>query len=287
MNISENKKKPSASEDLTVVLIRGNGSPRSFRVSLPALHRSLTALGFLFALAILASVVLIGFSLIRTQPVAPAPVVVAETPPPEENIPSNYVEARPEVAVDQKSGIWGKLTGTKTSQPSDSEALKEVAGLREDVARLNSQLDGRKELPENASSPLLLMTSPRSALIPESESSIRIRNAGATRDPATKQILLDFELHNVDPRQRQERGYIVAIAKSQDVIVSYPGGIFAPSQNILINFTKGETFAISRFRQARATFPLGPLDNRKVNYQILLFGTDGRVIANQHVEETR
>jgi len=186
-------------------------------------------------------------------------------------------------------GIWSKLTAPSPAAPAanETEAAKEIAGLREDVARLNAQLDGRKDLAPPASSTLLQLIGPRSTLVPEADSVIRIRNANTSRDPATKQILLDFELHNVDPGQRQVRGYIVAIAKTPDLISSYPGNLFAPGQNILLDHTKGETFAISRFRQARATFPLGPLDGRKVSYQILLFGTDGQVIANAHVEESR
>lgn len=286
MNIGEKQKKSSASEDLTIVLLRGNGSPRSFRISLPALHRSLTTMGFVFALLILASVVLLGFSLLRNRPVsAPPQVEIAESPEPVKS-PGNYVESLPAEEA-TKPGIWSKLKGAVEPVKSDSETEKEVVGLREDIARLNAQLDGRKDLPAPSSSTLLQLIGPRSELMPEAESVIRIRNANTSRDQATKQVLLDFELHNVDPSQRQARGYIVALAKTQDLVSSYPGGLFAPAQNILLDYTKGETFAISRFRQARATFPLGPLDGRKVSYQIILFATDGKIIANSHVEESR
>ena len=82
-----------------------------------------------------------------------------------------------------------------------------------------------------------------------------------------------------------ERGYIVALAKTNDLLMVYPPNAFNPSQNIVLDFTKGETFGVSRFREARATFPAAALTNRHPRFQILLFSTDGRVIANQHVEE--
>jgi hypothetical protein len=285
LNISEKQKKPSASEDLTVVLLRGNGSPRSFRISLPALYRSLTALGFAFAFLLAASLVLLSLTFWGpSQPTNTAPAA-AEVPAPPA-APQNYVEVIPAEAP-PAPGIWSKLTAPSIPAGNESEAAKELVGLREDIARLNAQLDGRKDLPAPATSTILQLLGPRSTMVPEADSLIRIRNANTSRDPATKQVLLDFELHNVDAGQRQVRGYIVAIAKTPDLLISYPGNLFAPGQNILLDHTKGETFAISRFRQARATFPLGPLEERKVSYQILLFGTDGQVIANAHVEETR
>ncbi|MGZ3684336.1 MAG: hypothetical protein ACXVCI_10825, partial [Bdellovibrionota bacterium] len=53
------------SDDLTVILLRGNGSPRTFRLKLPALQRSLTALGFAFAFAIAAAVLLLIWNLLH------------------------------------------------------------------------------------------------------------------------------------------------------------------------------------------------------------------------------
>jgi hypothetical protein len=278
LNPGEKKKKTSPSEDLTVVLIRGNGSPRSFRLSLKALHRSLTALGFLFALSVLASVVLLGISI--SGP-GTAGLLASQQPEQAEQSEEGVLE---EDETGQ-AGRWGIFRPREPAR-DDSELQQEVTGLRQDIARLNAQLEGRRELPDQASV-LLQLLGPRSSLVPEAQSMMRVRNPVTVRDQATKQLLLDFELHNVDPRQRQERGYIVVLAKTPDVLVTYPEGVLSPGQNILVDFTKGETFAVSRFRQARATFPLGPLDSRKTSFQILLFGMDGKLIANAHVENSR
>ncbi len=260
-----------ASEDLTVVLFKGNGSPRSFRISLAALHRSLTFFGFFLAVTVLGTLTLIGVSLFprsenNVRPVA-APVSEATQP---------------------TSSVWDQFKGavsTKGTTDSDSELQKEVSGLREDIAKLNSQLDQRKDLPVNNPAPLLSFFGPRSTLIPEADSIMRVRNAIEVKESSNRQIYLDFELHNVDPQQRQVKGYIVALAKTSDAIVTYPTNAFAPSQNIFLDFTRGETFAVSRFRQARANFSSPALDGaKKIFYQILIFGTDGKVLSNIHVE---
>jgi hypothetical protein len=280
LNIGEKQKKSNASEDLTVVLLRGNGSPRSFRVSLPALHRSITAVGFLFALAIFASLVLLGFSLIRSMnpqpdtPVAVAPVPVAPpagtAPAPADNTGS--------------PGLWQQLKGTvqPPAGPADSELQKEVAGLRQEIASLSARLEDRKTLAPEANDSLIQFFGPRSALVPEAQSAMRIKNPRITKDG--KELTLSFELHNIDPQQNQQRGYIVAIAKTPDLLLTYPNYALKPNENVLLDFTKGETFAVSRFREAKATFPLAPLEGRKASYQILLFAHDGRVIGNMHVE---
>jgi hypothetical protein len=272
LNIGEKQKKSNASEDLTVVLLRGNGSPRSFRVSLPALHRSLTAVGFLFALAILASLVLLGFSLLRniTPPQTPIAQAPADTQAPPASSP----------------GLWQQLKGSVQSPagPTDSELQKEVVGLRQEIAQLGARLEDRKTLEADAASPLIQFFGSRSSLVPEAQTAMRIKNPRVTKDTAAKEVVLDFELHNVDPQQSQQRGYILAIAKTPDMLLTYPSYALKPNENVLLDFTKGETFAVSRFREAKATFPLAPLDGRKASYQILLFAHDGRVIGNVHVD---
>jgi hypothetical protein len=260
-----------ASEDLTVVLFKGNGSPRSFRISLPALHRSLTLFGFFLAVTILGTLTLIGVSIFPKTDTAVKPATAPVTE-----------------STESASSVWDQFKGAvsnKSDTNSDSELQKEVSGLREDIAKLNSQLDHRQELPVSNPAPLLSFFGPRSTLIPEAESIMRVRNAVEVKESSNKQIYLDFELHNVDPQQRQVKGYIVTLAKTTDAIVTYPSNVFAPSQNIFLDFTRGETFAVSRFRQARANFSSPALEGaKKIFYQIIIFGTDGKVLSNIHVE---
>lgn len=284
MNIDPRPTKPSLADDLTVVFLRGNGSPRTFRVPVDTVQRSLTTFGFAFSLALLAALFFLGLHLLR--PAAPDQTAPATAVAPPITAPDTATPTETP-APTAGPGIWQKITGSPTGAGSagdDSELRKEVDGLRQDIARLNAQIDARKELPKSNSTSLLQLFGPRAAVMTENETSIRVRNPKLSA-AGGKEITLTFELHNTDPAQKQERGYIVALAKMNDSLLVYPPNAFSPSQNIVLDFTKGETFGVSRFREARAVFPAAALAGKQANFQILLFSTDGRIIANQHVEE--
>lgn len=255
----DSAKNTSLSEDLTVILLRGNGSPRTFRLPLPALQRSLTALGFAFALAVLAAIFFFLLNLFRFTP-------------DRVDIPSLL----PSVTAVTSS------TATPASGSKEDELQKEVTGLREDIAKLNFAANGRKPLAPGANPGLLQFFGPTNVAAEEKE--IQVKNAKIVRDSA-KNIYLDFEIHNVDPEQKPVRGYIVVMAKTPAFLAVYPEGAFNPSQNVVLDFTKGETFSVSRFRQVRATFSGVPLEGKKPKFQALLFKTDGSVIADLHVED--
>lgn len=275
---NDNSPKSNLSDELTVVFLRGNGSPRTFRLPVATLQRALTALGFLFCFALLAALFFLALNFVRPSPEgSPVPVSlpVAAVPAPPAPATAATEEAKP--------GIWQKISGDSVTG-NDSELKKEVEGLHQDIARLSAQIDGRKELATGPSAALLQLFGPRSTLAPESNTMIRIKNPRVQHE-AGKDVVLNFELHNVDPNQKQERGYIVALAKTADLLMVYPPNAFNPSQNIVLDFTKGETFGVSRFRAAQATFSSAALNGKKAHFQILLFSTDGRVIGSQHVEE--
>lgn len=289
LNTSETEKNPSLSEDLTVILLRGNGSPRTFRFSLPALQRSLSLLGLLFALAVSSAIFLLFLNLFQTSRVekiaipVPAPPV-AEAP---------EVPALPAPAPAPGPTLWQRIVGTgtgggtATESREDSDLRKEVEGLREELTKLNGKIDGRHELANGANTGLLQFFGPRSQALAEDATSIRVRNVKVERDPAKREIYVDFEIHNVDPEGRQARGYIVVLAKTASLLVSYPDNAFNPAHNIVLDYTKGETFGVSRFRPARAVFADGALEGKKPRFQVLLFASDGKVIADLHVEEKK
>jgi hypothetical protein len=287
LNIEQKREKPSLSDELTVVFLRGNGSPRTFRVPLMAVQRSLTAIAFTFCFAVLAALFFFALNLLRPSGESAPSYTYVATPTQPSPAPAPAVST-----TNQKSGVWQRIAGSVTapspSNASDSELKKEVDGLREDISKMATQLDGRKDLPKavNATGVLQLF-GPRSVVMSESETNIRVKNAKLVTDPASKTAVLNFELHNIDPQQKQERGYIVAIAKTNDMLLVYPPNAFNPSQNIVLDFTKGETFGISRFRAATATFSAAALAGKNPRFQILLFSTDGRIIANQHVEDAQ
>lgn len=267
-------KNPSLSEDLTVILLRGNGSPRTFRLSLPALQRSLTALGFLFTFAVLAAILLLALNLYR-------PAVrerVVEVPA---SVSSGPAATAP---ADTKPAFWKNLTGKGDEGKSQEELRAENEALRADLTRLSGLADNRKELPAGQLPGLLQFFGPRN--VEEGISPIAVKNIRVTKGDSAKEIYVDFELHNVDPEQRTARGYIVVLAKTQSILATYPEGALSPNQSIVLDYTKGETFGVSRFREARATFRAAPLEGLKPRFQVLLFANDGRVINNLHVENT-
>ncbi len=256
-----------------MILLRGNGSPRTFRLSLPALQRSLTALGFLFTFSIVAAVSLLFFNMFRTA------TEVRLAPP------SAPPAAVSDASVATKPAFWQGLTG---SGQDEAEMRKEMQGLREDIAKLAAQANGRKELPSGQLSGLIQFFGPRN--VEEGITPIAVKNVRVTQSAAglsTKEIYVDFELHNIDPEQRLARGYILVLAKTPGYLAVYPENAFSPTQNILLDYTKGETFGVSRFREARARFPAAPLEGTNPRFQVLLFTSEGKVIANMHVEAQR
>ncbi len=255
-----------------MILLRGNGSPRTFRLSLPALQRSLTALGFLFTFAVLAAIALLALNLYR-------PAVqerVVEVAPP--------VSTPAAAPADTKPAFWKNLTGKSEDGKSQDELRAENEALRADLTRLSGLADNRKELPAGQLPGLLQFFGPRN--VEEGVSPIAVKNIRVTRADPAKEIYVDFELHNVDPEQRTARGYIVVLAKTQTFLAVYPEGALSPNQSIVLDYTKGETFGVSRFREARAAFKAAPLEGLKPRFQVLLFANDGRVINNLHVENT-
>ncbi len=264
-----------------MVLIRGNGSPRSFRLRVPALQRTLFALSLLLSLCFFSAILFGSLYLFRSKP-SPSEALVATTAPHTETAP----QTQPSPQVDTKNpSLWQSVSGmlekkaTETTG-NESESQKEIAGLREENAKLNAKIEARKPI-EGAG--LVQFFGPSSVAVSAEEALIQVKNAKISRVDA-KNIALDFELHNTDPGQKQVRGYIIVLAKSADAIAVYPANAFSTNENILVNFTKGETFSISRFRAAHASFSAAALEGRKPSFQIVLFRTDGKVLATQHVE---
>lgn len=243
----KNKGNSKLAEDLTVVLLRGNGSPRTFRLNIPYLQRSLLLLAATIILLLMIAVGAGGVALMKKD---------------------SFQISLPIIDKD--------------------EATKELLGLREDITSLHNQLDERKALPnkvEDKGLPLRLL-SVNSILVPEAESTVRVKNPVITRSNQGD-VKIGFELHNVEPSQRQVRGYIVVLAKNKNFMMSYPEGAFSPMDNVFLNFTQGETFAISRFRTAVAEFHHVPPSDSPLHFQIFLFSTMGKILTMMHLQEEK
>jgi hypothetical protein len=251
-----------------VVLLRGNGSPRTFRLSIPAIQRSLTGLGFAFAFAIVAALLLLLWNLLhltnaRVDFPASPPVAVTSAPT------ANTAPTAP-------------IVSSSAPTESEEEIRKEIQGLHEEIAKMSAEANGRKNLAVGANSGLLQFFGPRNVMNSATPASIEVKNVKVGHNGG--ETTVDFEVTNVDPDQKQVRGYIVVLAKTPSELLSYPEGVFNPDQNVVLDYTKGETFGVSRLRPTRATFHSKLLDGSHPRFQILLFHTDGTVISDFHVE---
>ena len=269
-----------------MILLKGNGTPRSFRLSLPALQRSITALGFAFSLAVFSAVALLIWNLTHFTPnqvLTPPGSAQAPNPTPNPNPPTNSapvpVSSTPEAQTQPTTGFWSSITG-KSPSAGDEELRKEMQGLRDDLAKLNAEANGRKDLAPGENSGLLQFFGPKNALEPDG--ALQVKNVKLNKSES--EWFLDFEITNTDPEQKQVRGYIVVLAKTPNMLLSYPEGAFNPDQNIVLDFTKGETFGVSRLRPTRATFLASALEGKNPRFHVLLFNTAGKVVSDFHVE---
>lgn len=234
------------SNDLTLVLIRGNGAPRTFNLPLPKLKRNIVLLAGAFVLLSVASFVFAGLY-----------------------VHQNFLASRP-----------------PTMSEEDRLKLENANDVLADLAKAQAALEDRKKLNTNqnetATTPITLL-GPTSTTL--SDSPVQINNPVVKRQQGSSDIRIEFELQNKRPDQDRIRGYIVILAKTAKAISSYPENAFSIDENILVNFAKGETFGISRFRQTVATFSDLKAEPGKVAFHIFIFSNTGQILASMNVQE--
>lgn len=269
-------KQNKLARDLTLVLMRSNGSPRAFRIRVPALTGSLLTLSGTIAVLGLGTIGFIAVLLWHNHSFTLPRIRLSQG-----NAPTNIVQApNPEPTPDAAAEDTSK-------QPLDAIPAPESV-LREELVKVQKELEGRKSMGVGstpaaaaANGPLMLMPA-NSTPIPANEVYLEIKNVRASRVNGVP--VLDFDLQNTHPTQQQVRGYITVVAKTASGIFTYPEQVLSPKDNILLNFGRGETFALSRFRQAAARFPKIPTDISPIYYQIILFAPNGKIIQTSHAE---
>lgn len=258
-------RKSRLSQDLTILLMRGNGSPRAFRIRVPALVRSLVSLsGVLFGLSLFAILSLLWIFVFPKSIALPKiemPQIVSPSPSP--------------------------VAQTSTDTVEGDQIPASDASFKEELQKLQAQLEDRKKLPTKSQISLttaenIQFFGPNSSVIPSDQVFLQLKNIRA--NVSGNRAELNFDLQNVHPSQQQVRGYIVVLAKGAHALFTYPSQVLSPKDNILLNYGKGETFAVSRYRQAQAKFENLPADIGPLSYQILLFQPDGHLILSSHVE---
>lgn len=108
----------------------------------------------------------------------------------------------------------------------------------------------------------------------QNQDSVHIQNFRYSRGNAKSPSTLTFELHNTHSGESTQKGYIVVLARSEHGLYAYPN-VFNKAGSYLLDFEKGETFQVARFRLVNAQF-----ESDAQNFQILIFTRSGELLIN-------
>ena len=238
--------------ELKVVLYKDNSYPRSFALSFRQLSKwAVLASGTIFLLVAMSGLLVrhYFFSNARDSSLSLAP--------------------RAELA---------DLIGPFNSTEEQIKSLKDQVDLLQSrVKNLTALQEAPKDL--DVKNPVLSLFSPNIVDYTKGQDQITAKNfsfsPGNHREPAT----LSFELHNNHPDKSVQKGYIVVLAKGRSALRAYPQ-VFNSKGPFLIDFEKGESFQVARFRMVNAQFDLSDLREPISSYQILIFKRTGELLLN-------
>ena len=94
-----------------------------------------------------------------------------------------------------------------------------------------------------------------------------------------EKIQLDFNLTNNTKNKERVSGYVFVLLKEKGLVQYYPSDSIPENQNQIF-FNKGEFFATSRFRLAKATF-YSPQSLKKLTFNIIVFSNTGDLILKK------
>lgn len=97
-----------------------------------------------------------------------------------------------------------------------------------------------------------------------------------------KDLKIKFNIINQTKNGRKLAGYIHILMSSTSRILLYPTKEIA-SEDMLISYNQGESFAFSRLRHVNATFDLSGFDEHKVLFKILVFSRTGDLLYKKLV----
>jgi hypothetical protein len=236
-------------KDLKIVLYKENNSPKTISLSSKTILKLASSVGIFFLVLFFTSIVSIRYYLKIKN--------------------SNF-----------------SLPQTSSQEEMDSLDRNDPKVLKDKIEQLTQQLENQKkqeQLSKNfiTDSPVLALFSPivrDETHIPK----VEIKNFKFSSPSQSDSITLSFELHNNDPDSGSQKGYIIVIAKSPNAIEIYPNAINIKDK-FLIDFEKGETFNIARFRMVNAQFE--SIDKNQIKaFQIFIFNREGKLWINKLVE---
>lgn len=161
-----------------------------------------------------------------------------------------------------------------TNNPEDM-----VRSLRDQLDQANSRLANAaaaatmpKELDRR--NPALALFSPVISDRTQDQPQVIISNFRYARGYGKGPSTLTFDLNNARPGETVEKGYIVVLARNENGLHAYPN-VFNKAGPFLLDFEKGETFQVARFRLVNAQF-----DVDATHFQIFIFTRKGELLIN-------
>ena len=238
--------------DLKVVLYKNNRAPRSIALSTRTLYRTLVLAAIGAALLVACAGLAARFYLVskaRVSPFQAPPVLVADDT---EQLPTGSPEAQIQSLRDQVELLKTRLQNATSAQTTPREIDKK--------------------------NPALALFSPVVTDKTQEKNQVAISNfryaPAEGKNPAT----LTFDLHNAHPGEHIEKGYIVVLARGETGLLAYPN-VFNRAGPYLLDFEKGETFQVARFRLVNAQFAASA-----DAFQILIFTRNGELLINTTYE---
>ncbi len=126
----------------------------------------------------------------------------------------------------------------------------------------------------------LTAPSPQTTLPNPSTLAFTIQNPRYSWQKSTLQVR--FALQYVKNDRGSQQGKIIVLARGPSLLLSFPAETLNPAGlPSLINYTKGEFFSVSRYREGTATF--GPLTSKDLikEVEILILSKSGELLLHQ------
>jgi hypothetical protein len=155
--------------------------------------------------------------------------------------------------------------------------------LKDQLDQLNAKLQNAaavqaapKEI--DSKNPALALFAPIVSDKTKDQNSVMIREFRYSKVNGKSPATLTFELHNANAGNSTEKGYIVVLGKNETELLAYPN-VFNKAGPYLLDFEKGETFQVARFRLVNAQFSADAK-----YFQVFIFKRNGELLVNTHYE---
>lgn len=180
----------------------------------------------------------------------------------------------------QVKGAHSASGDSSVREESSDDSESAAAALKDKVEELEARIKNTAAI--EASPKEIDKSNPALALFPpivtdktQSNDVIAISNFRYTKSNGKDPSTLSFDLNNSRPGEASVKGYIVVLARNGNNLYSYPN-VFSPKSPYLLDFQRGETFNVSRFRQVNAQF-----ETNAGSFQVFIFSRAGELLINK------